>query len=66
MTVAQLAIAWVLVKGKDIVPSVGARKRDLLDESSARSTSSLALRMWSRWSVPFRRAWPQVLDTTTI
>jgi aryl-alcohol dehydrogenase-like predicted oxidoreductase len=30
---AQLAIAWVLAKGKDIVPLVGARKRDRLEES---------------------------------
>ena len=33
VTVAQLAIAWALAKGKDIVPLVGARKRDRLDES---------------------------------
>ena len=35
VTVAQLAIAWVLAKGKDIVPLVGARNRDRLDESLA-------------------------------
>ncbi len=28
VTVAQLAIAWVLAKAKDIVPLVGARTRD--------------------------------------
>lgn len=33
VTVAQLAIAWVLAKAKDIVPLVGARRRDRLDES---------------------------------
>ncbi|MCU1250035.1 MAG: aldo/keto reductase [Edaphobacter sp.] len=33
VTVAQLAIAWVLAKGKDIVPLVGARNRDRLEES---------------------------------
>jgi pyridoxine 4-dehydrogenase len=33
VTVAQLAIAWVLAKGKDIVPLVGARERDRLDET---------------------------------
>jgi len=33
VTVAQLAIAWVLAKGKDIVPLVGARNRDRLNES---------------------------------
>ncbi|HXV92688.1 MAG TPA: aldo/keto reductase [Pseudonocardia sp.] len=32
-TVAQLAIAWVLHRGGDIVPLVGARRRDRLTES---------------------------------
>jgi aryl-alcohol dehydrogenase-like predicted oxidoreductase len=32
-TVAQLAIAWVLARGADIVPLVGARTRDRLAES---------------------------------
>ncbi len=32
VTVAQLAIAWVLAKAKDIVPLVGARTRDRLDK----------------------------------
>src|SRR6478672_3861903 len=32
-TVAQLAIAWVLSRGEDIVPLVGARRRDRLAES---------------------------------
>ncbi|MBT1004252.1 aldo/keto reductase [Paenarthrobacter sp. DKR-5] len=34
-TVAQLAIAWVLSRGEDIVPLVGARRRDRLAESLA-------------------------------
>ena len=33
VSVAQLAIAWVLAQGDDIVPLVGARKRDRLAES---------------------------------
>jgi aryl-alcohol dehydrogenase-like predicted oxidoreductase len=33
VTVAQIAIAWVLAQGNDIVPLVGARKRDRLAES---------------------------------
>jgi hypothetical protein len=33
VTVAQMAIAWVLAKGRDIVPLVGASKRDRLDEA---------------------------------
>lgn len=32
-TVAQLAIAWVLSRGEDIVPLVGARRRDRLHEA---------------------------------
>jgi aryl-alcohol dehydrogenase-like predicted oxidoreductase len=33
VTVAQLAIAWVLSRGEDIVPLVGARRRDRLTET---------------------------------
>jgi aryl-alcohol dehydrogenase-like predicted oxidoreductase len=33
VSVAQLAIAWVLAQGDDIVPLIGARKRDRLAES---------------------------------
>ncbi|MGK4584158.1 aldo/keto reductase [Kitasatospora sp. HPMI-4] len=32
-TVAQVAIAWVASRGSDIVPLVGARRRDRLDEA---------------------------------
>ena len=32
-TVAQIAIAWVLSRGEDIVPVVGARRRDRLAEA---------------------------------
>ena len=32
-TVAQIAIAWVLARGEDIVPLVGARRRDRLQEA---------------------------------
>jgi aryl-alcohol dehydrogenase-like predicted oxidoreductase len=33
VTVAQLAIAWVLSRGEDVVPLVGARRRDRLEEA---------------------------------
>ena len=33
VTVAQLAIAWVLSRGKDVIPLVGARKRSQLQDS---------------------------------
>jgi aryl-alcohol dehydrogenase-like predicted oxidoreductase len=32
-TVAQIAIAWVLSRGEDVVPLVGARRRDRLAEA---------------------------------
>jgi aryl-alcohol dehydrogenase-like predicted oxidoreductase len=32
-TVAQVAIAWVLSRGEDVVPLVGARRRDRLTEA---------------------------------
>src|SRR6476660_4530176 len=32
-TPAQVAIAWVLARGEDIVPLIGARRRDRLDEA---------------------------------
>jgi aryl-alcohol dehydrogenase-like predicted oxidoreductase len=34
-TVAQVAIAWVLARGDDIVPLIGARTRERLAESLA-------------------------------
>jgi len=40
-SVAQLAIAWVLSRGKDIVPLVGARRRDQLSEALASLSLSL-------------------------
>lgn len=33
VTVAQIAIAWVVAQGDDIVPLIGARRRDRLSES---------------------------------
>ena len=45
---AQVAIAWVLSRGEDIVPLVGARRRDRLSESLGRARPG-----------PFRRRiWP--------
>ena len=35
VTVAQIAFAWVLSRGEDIVPLVGARRRDQLAEALA-------------------------------
>jgi aryl-alcohol dehydrogenase-like predicted oxidoreductase len=34
-TVAQIAFAWVLSRGEDIVPLIGARRRDQLEEALA-------------------------------
>lgn len=41
VSVAQLAIAWVLSRGEDVVPLIGARRRDRLDESLAALTLDL-------------------------
>jgi aryl-alcohol dehydrogenase-like predicted oxidoreductase len=40
-TVAQIAIAWVLSRGRDIVPLVGARRRDRLAEALGAVTVEL-------------------------
>jgi aryl-alcohol dehydrogenase-like predicted oxidoreductase len=41
VTVAQLAIAWVAARGADIVPLVGARRRDRLEEALGAATVRL-------------------------
>jgi aryl-alcohol dehydrogenase-like predicted oxidoreductase len=41
VTVAQLAIAWVAAQGEDIVPLVGARRRDRLTEALGSQAVSL-------------------------
>ena len=43
VTVAQLAIAWVLARGSDIVPLVGARRRERLREALGALAVSLSL-----------------------
>ena len=42
ITVAQVAIAWVAAQGKDIVPLVGARRRDRLAEAVGAVRGSLS------------------------
>jgi aryl-alcohol dehydrogenase-like predicted oxidoreductase len=41
VTTAQLAIAWVLSRGDDIVPLIGARRRDRLSEALGAASVSL-------------------------
>ncbi|MFD5560971.1 aldo/keto reductase [Kitasatospora griseola] len=41
-TVAQVAIAWVAARGKDVVPLVGARRRDRLAEALTAATLDLS------------------------
>lgn len=41
VTAAQIAIAWVLSRGEEVVPLVGARRREQLDESLAASAVKL-------------------------
>lgn len=42
ITVAQLAIAWVASRGEDIVPLIGARRRDRLTEALAAADVELS------------------------
>ena len=44
VTVAQVAIAWVAGQGRDIVPLIGARRRDRLDEALAAAAIALSPR----------------------
>ena len=55
-TPAQLALAWLLAKGPDIVPIPGTKRRKYLEENAAPSASRLPLRI-SRVSI---RNFPQV------
>jgi pyridoxine 4-dehydrogenase len=41
-TVAQVAIAWVAAQGDDIVPLVGARRRDRLNEALTATSLTLS------------------------
>ncbi len=53
-TVAQLAIAWVLSRGEDIIPLVGARRRDRLAEALGALDLALGAEDFARieWAVP--------------
>lgn len=48
VTVAQLAIAWVAAQGNDIVPLVGARRRETLSEALGASAITLTTADLSR------------------
>jgi pyridoxine 4-dehydrogenase len=48
-SVAQVAIAWVAARGDDIVPLVGARRRDRLAEGSRAATAEGFSRSCSIW-----------------
>lgn len=41
VTVAQIAIAWVAAQGEDIIPLIGARRRDRLEEALAAAEVTL-------------------------
>ncbi|WP_413299982.1 aldo/keto reductase [Bacillus sp. 1P10SD] len=47
-TVAQMAIAWVLSQGEDVIPLIGARKRSQLYESLGAVNLKLSLNDLSR------------------
>ena len=43
VSVAQLAIAWVAAQGDDIVPIIGARRRDQLAEALGAASVTLSV-----------------------
>jgi aryl-alcohol dehydrogenase-like predicted oxidoreductase len=55
VTVAQVAIAWVLAQGADIVPVIGARRRDRLQEA----IGALALQLTEADLAEIARAVPK-------
>ncbi|MBX4866719.1 aldo/keto reductase [Rhizobium bangladeshense] len=55
VSVAQIAIAWVATKGKDIVPLIGARRRDRLSEALGSRTVNL----WPEDFAAIERAIPK-------
>lgn len=55
ISVAQIAIAWVAAKGQDIVPLVGARRRDRLFEA----LGALAVRLTEEDMAAIERAVPK-------
>ena len=61
ITPAQLALAWVLAQGEDIVPIPGTKRRNYLEENAGRPTSSSRTRSW-RGST---RSCPRSLATAT-
>ena len=54
-TVAQLAIAWVAARGDDIIPLVGARRRDRLEEA----LGALSVRLTDEDMAAIERAVPK-------
>jgi aryl-alcohol dehydrogenase-like predicted oxidoreductase len=54
-TVAEIAIAWVMARGEDIVPLVGARRRDRLTEA----TGALDVRLTAEDLAAIERAVPK-------
>lgn len=55
VSVAQVAIAWVLSRGEDIVPLVGARRRDRLEEA----LGALSVRLTAEDLAAIERAVPK-------
>jgi MFS transporter, DHA1 family, multidrug resistance protein len=57
-TPAQLALAWVLAQGHDLVPIPGTKRRSYLDENVAALDVRLTPRSWPASTTCFRRASP--------
>ena len=64
-TTAQLALAWVLAQGEDIVPIPGTKHVSYLDENIGALDVKLSERTWSGSTRSCRRAPPPASATTS-
>ena len=58
-TPAQLALAWLLARGDDIVPIAGTKRRGYLDENVGAVQVKLQLPIFRAWTVPRLAELPQ-------
>ncbi len=54
-TPAQLALAWLLARGEDVIPIPGTKRRERLEENAAAATLSLDKRLIERLEKAFPR-----------
>lgn len=65
VTPAQLALAWVLAQGEDIVPIPGTKRRRYLEQNLAAARITSTPMIWPRWPrCGWTRPWPARVTAT--